>query len=210
MSDADQHMHEEATAVIPSCSTCKHWSRRSGTIGLVANGREPMYLTSLCRLRPRHRNIERRTRETEKCEKYEADATECLRQAERRWREDGEPAQAKSSPPPKSTDDLLREFRELVFSGIKRSLELDGHCKSYEGAVEFHVQLPNYFKETHGEDHGFMAAMGSDPGPNYKLTLHCYVLGPARHYDWEDSDVVDVFARATADVQRWISELEEE
>ena len=113
-------------------------------------------------------------------------------------------------PQPKSTDDLLREFRELVFSGIKRSLEQDGYCKSYEGALEFHVRLPNYFKEVHGEDHGFMAAMGGDPGPNYKLTLHCYVLGPARHYDWEDSDVVDVFARATADVQRWISELEEE
>jgi hypothetical protein len=105
-------------------------------------------------------------------------------------------------------DGLLHDFRQLAFSGIKRALEIDGACKSYEGAVELHVGLPNYFKETTGEDWGLAAFFGG-AAHNYKLTLHCYVLGPARHYDWEGSDVQDVFARATADVRTWIAELED-
>lgn len=95
-----------------------------------------------------------------------------------------------------SSDELLSEFHDLVHAGIDRALELDGHCKLYEGRIEFRVELPDHF-----------SASDSD---YYELSLACYVLGPTRHYEWIDTDPAKLFERATADVKQWIAELEQE
>lgn len=107
-----------------------------------------------------------------------------------------------------ATPKLVADFQALVFSGVKRALEIDGHCKSYEGTVEFHCSLPDYFRATQGESWGLSAAFGVGDF-SYVLELHCYVLGPGRHYEWSGADQADLFERATADVKKWIAELEE-
>ena len=91
---------------------------------------------------------------------------------------------------------LLRSLRALVVRGVKRALELDGHCKSYEGAMEFTVDMPPVYC--------------SDQRTYYRLTLDCYVLGPSRHYEWGGTDATETLQRAMADVARWIAELDEE
>lgn len=54
-----------------TCNTCKHWARRVGVIGVVFPPTAPSYLISLCRLKPRRKGVERRTRHTDACEQYE-------------------------------------------------------------------------------------------------------------------------------------------
>jgi hypothetical protein len=94
--------------------------------------------------------------------------------------------------------DQIGKFRALVFSGIKRALEADGYCKSYEGRIV--VAFPDYFHE-HGEP--------DDRDPNaYSVDLHCYVLGPHRHYNWTGRTLGEALRKATRDVRRWIKELE--
>ncbi len=82
----------------------------------------------------------------------------------------------------------LEELRSLVFEEIGRCLAEDGHCKSYEGAITVHY--PCYFDEP----------------DEYKLRLDCYLIGPARHYDWKGKSVEDCCQQAIADVKAWISE----
>ena len=69
------------------------------------------------------------------------------------------------------------ELRKRVFRAIKEELEADCICKSYEGAFEVGCEYPNFFDDDEFE-------MG-DALPNYYfIRLHCYVLGPSRHYDF--------------------------
>jgi hypothetical protein len=96
-----------------------------------------------------------------------------------------------------SIDQRLDAFRALVHRGVKRALELDGHCKRYEGELFYSIEVPSYFD--------FAAAPCT-----HKLWLHCYVLGPARQYQWSGTTADELFDLATADVERWIAELEEE
>ena len=63
-------------------------------------------------------------------------------------------------------------LRRKVMKAIRQQLEYDPHCKSYEGAFEWTVCYPNYFDDE----------TGTQKPAAYILTLHCYVLGPARHY----------------------------
>jgi len=95
-----------------------------------------------------------------------------------------------------SIDALLHDFRELVYAGVQQALAKDGHCKHYEGTVEYTVVCPSYFER--------------DAHCVHQLELDCYVLGPSRHYKWAGARVEELFARATADVQTWIAENAEE
>ncbi len=88
----------------------------------------------------------------------------------------------------------LESFRALVFSGIKRALEIDPHCKSYEGTIG--VFFPGYFANRDGDG-------------EFLVELACYVLGPSRRYEWRGLTIEEALARATVDVTRWISELEQ-
>jgi hypothetical protein len=91
----------------------------------------------------------------------------------------------------------LDAFRELVHRGVKRALEIDGHCKHYEGRMVYTVEVPPYFDF-------------AEAPCVHTLFLACYVLGPSRHYQWRGTSADEVFALATADVEKWIAELEEE
>lgn len=76
-----------------------------------------------------------------------------------------------------------------MFSLIARALKLDGVHKSYEGAIELH--LPGYFGN----------AM-------FRIILHCYVLGPTRHYEWTGVSLHEALASANKDVTEWEDEVQ--
>ncbi len=97
--------------------------------------------------------------------------------------------------------DRVEAFRDLVFAGIRRALEIDEHCKAYEGTIT--VRYPSYFA---GKGRGILYA----PQDHYEVELACYVLGPNRGETWRGETLVDALALATADVTRWIAEMEAE
>lgn len=71
----------------------------------------------------------------------------------------------------------LYELRKRVFRAIKEQLEEDPMCKSYEGAIEVGCEYPNFFEDDEYE-------IGDALPAAYYIRLHCYVLGPSRHYDF--------------------------
>jgi hypothetical protein len=91
-----------------------------------------------------------------------------------------------------SENDLIRieKLREKVFDHIKKSLEECGHCKSYEGAVR--IVYPTYF--TRG-----------DPDC-WGLELHCYLIGPSRHYEWRGNILAVCIDKAEKDINHWTSQ----
>ena len=86
------------------------------------------------------------------------------------------------------------ELRKKVMKAIDRELRSGPCCKSYEGAFEWTVCYPNYFDD----DSGNMGAT------YFVLTLHCYVLGPSRHYDWHGKTMDEVLDKAEKDILKWI------
>lgn len=90
----------------------------------------------------------------------------------------------------------LERFHSLVHRGVEAALRVDGHCKSYEGRIELLVEVPSYHER--------------EALTHWTLTLHCYVLGPGRHYTWHATSEDDLFRVATRDVQGWIEELRDD
>lgn len=90
-------------------------------------------------------------------------------------------------------------LRARTFEGIKKALAIDSYCKSYEGAFEVLQLYTDYF-----EDNNAIAA------PEVIIRLHCYVLGPARHYEWKGKTFEEALAKAEYDISDWIRVLEVE
>lgn len=91
----------------------------------------------------------------------------------------------------------LQELRELLFDGIEMAIESGvGHHKSYEGAIE--ISFPNYFDE---RQQTFTS--------NYALTIHCYVLGPNRHYTFEGNTLEEAINQAMEHVREWVEDERE-
>jgi len=91
----------------------------------------------------------------------------------------------------------LRVLRAELFQFIARSLAEDGHCKSYEGALEIH--LPNYFEENATkDDYGWLRAGA------WGIGLHCYLLGPNRHYLWSGESFEQALIKAETDIRAWM------
>jgi len=84
----------------------------------------------------------------------------------------------------------LKEFRELVFFGIRKALEVGLGHKSYEGTISVH--FPSYF------------------GGDYYIELDCYLLGPARHYSWRGKDLSEAIDKAAYNVNLWINDVDKE
>ena len=68
--------------------------------------------------------------------------------------------------------------------------------KSYEGAWDIQIGIPD---------------ATDDPDaklpPDYcKITLHCYLLGPSRHYEWTGETVEEAFKQCRKDVEKWIDQ----
>lgn len=84
----------------------------------------------------------------------------------------------------------LAAYRERLFEAITRALKIDGHCKSYEGALE--ILAPSAF------------------GGDWSIELHCYVLGPHRHYTFAGATLSDCVDKANDALDTWIDELVEQ
>jgi len=86
----------------------------------------------------------------------------------------------------------LEEYRQKVFTAIKKQLEIDSHCKSYEGRIVVSKQYGDYFEQ--------------DKEPEYCLHLSCYVLGPTRGYDYYGKTIDECLDKAEADLIKWTKE----
>ena len=85
-------------------------------------------------------------------------------------------------------------LRKKVMKAIEEQLADDPHCKSYEGTFEWTACYPNYFEDETGIK-----------GPClYVLTLHCYVLGPFRHYEWRGKTKDEALMKAEAEINSWL------
>lgn len=91
-------------------------------------------------------------------------------------------------------------LRAELFQAIATSLAEDGHCKSYEGALAIHC--PNYFEDKAAteQDHGWLR------DDAWGIELHCYLLGPNRHYRWAGSSFEEVLHKAETDIRAWIND----
>ena len=98
----------------------------------------------------------------------------------------------------KAENERFRILRKNVMEAVK--YRLDDGFKSYEGTFEVVVCYPNYFEDESGEQSPCY----------YKITLHCYVLGPHRHYDWGGSTFGEALAKAEKEIYSWLNEEAEE
>lgn len=89
----------------------------------------------------------------------------------------------------------FQRLRQLVMLAIKARLSEDPCCKSYEGTFEWLVSFPSYFEDGEGT---------KDPD-SYCLLLHCYVLGPARHYKWCGATPEEALAEAEKEIKIWLT-----
>ena len=80
-------------------------------------------------------------------------------------------------------------LRKLTMDAIGRELEIDYCGKSYEGIFEWTVCYPSYYDD-----------------PDAKAGLHCYVLGPGRHYEWKGRTLKNALDKAEKDINQWIRE----
>ena len=96
----------------------------------------------------------------------------------------------------KAEHERFKTLRKKVMDAIEVELREDNGCKSYEGTFELIVGYPNYFED---ED----ATQGPD---SYCIRLHCYVLGPARHYDWFGKTFGEALTKAEREIASWIKE----
>lgn len=89
---------------------------------------------------------------------------------------------------------LFSLLRVKVGEYIEDYSKDDSGHKSYEGTWELSVIYPSYF-----ESDDFTA-----PPDLYYVKLHCYVLGPQRHYEWVGGSWIESLKKAKSDIENWI------
>lgn len=100
-------------------------------------------------------------------------------------------------------DQMIRfdRLRERTANAIAYELQQnDGACKSYEGTWEVLISFPDYFSDN----------TASSPPDFTEIRLHCYVLGPHRHYEWKGDTFFDALLKAEAEIDSWIEHQKEE
>lgn len=98
-------------------------------------------------------------------------------------------------------------FRILVRTNVRAAIARDGHHKRYEGMVSYCVNMPPVVDwRTMPDPMGVQPPMQAE----HVLRLYCYVLGPAREYEWKGATMAEVFAKATEEFMGWVKEAEEE
>lgn len=90
----------------------------------------------------------------------------------------------------------FNDLRQKVADAIKRELEEDPYCKSYEGTWELTACYPNYFDDN----------TGTAPASLCQIVLHCYVLGPHRHYTWASDSWDGALRLCEKQIAAWIGE----
>ncbi len=91
---------------------------------------------------------------------------------------------------------LFMSIRQTVASYICDYLKEDYGHKSYEGTWELLVSYPSYFEDE----------TATSCPDFYQITLHCYVLGPGRHYDWHGKTWTEALKKCKNDIERWVKE----
>ena len=94
----------------------------------------------------------------------------------------------------------FQKLRKKVMDGIADALKEDNGCKSYEGTFEVIADFPNYFDDEN-------ATRGAE---GYVIRLHCYVLGPSRHYEWHGKTFAEAITKAEHDIDSWMQEADHE
>ena len=89
-------------------------------------------------------------------------------------------------------------LRKNVAEMIHDELMADSYCKSYEGTWELQVGFLNYFDDD----------TATAPPNFYCITLHCYVLGPSRHYRWTGNSWGEALSACEKEIKCWKSEQE--
>lgn len=93
----------------------------------------------------------------------------------------------------KKESELFMALRQKVALYIREYLKNDCGHKSYEGTWELLVSYPNYFEdETATAKPDF-----------YQITLHCYVIGLNRHYEWDGKTWEEALRKCKCDIDRW-------
>lgn len=89
---------------------------------------------------------------------------------------------------------LFSAVRKQVADYITEYLKDDCGHKSYEGTWELLVSFPSYFDDD-------TATASPD---FYRVTLHCYVLGPHRHYNWDGKSFMEALNKCKHNIGQWI------
>lgn len=100
-------------------------------------------------------------------------------------------------------DDYKRflTLRSRVMDAIREQLKISCSCKRYEGTFDLTFSLPDFFD--------YIENGASEP--DYcTIYLHCYVIGPGRHYEWRGKSFADALDKCEEDINKWISEIEED
>lgn len=95
-----------------------------------------------------------------------------------------------------STPNMIRfsRLRKKLAAGISKALEECDHCKSYEGTWEIIESFPDYFQDEKAEA----------PADYVEIRLHCYVVGPSRHYQWVGSSFEEALEKAEIEIDSWL------
>lgn len=88
-------------------------------------------------------------------------------------------------------------LRRRVFEAIDRIRAEGESGKSYEGLFEIHFD----FEECHG------VGSTKDEPDDVEIKLHCYLLGPYRHYSWHGKTFAEALDHAEAQIDVWIREI---
>lgn len=87
------------------------------------------------------------------------------------------------------------KLRKRLAKAIAVEVALGYGHKSYEGTWEISYGFPDYFDDPLAE---------SDP-IDVTIQLHCYLVGPGRHYKWSGSNFDEAFQKCKADVEKWLA-----
>ena len=85
-------------------------------------------------------------------------------------------------------------LRRRLFRLIREQLREDPCCKSYEGSIEVSLEYPNYFEDNGAEE--------TRPS-RCCIIVHCYVLGPFRHYKFEGNTMRIALDKLEAQIKDW-------
>lgn len=88
----------------------------------------------------------------------------------------------------------FQKLRKKLFAHLQTIIDSGEPGKSYEGIFEILCSYPDAWE---------------DPDANgkpdyYEIRLHCYLIGPSRHYDWAGKTLEEAFQKCKNDVELWI------
>ena len=89
--------------------------------------------------------------------------------------------------------DTFNELRVMVNETIAWMWEQGEPGKSYEGEWEITMHYP-------GESEDEEAKQDAD---YWQIQLHCYLIGPGRHYSWSGKTFDEAVKKAKYDVTNW-------